>query len=53
MAAEVDHLAFWALTAMLITGTTLAFAATPVATLVFAGVAGLAAIASFTARRRL
>ena len=42
-----DHLAFWALTAMLITGTTLAFAATPVATLVFAGVTGLAAITSF------
>lgn len=46
-AAPIDHLAFWALTAMLITGTTLAFAATPVATLVFAGVTGLAAITSF------
>lgn len=43
-----DHLVFWALTAMLITGTTLAFAATPVATLVFASVTGLAAITSFT-----
>ncbi|MBO9499423.1 MAG: EAL domain-containing protein [Novosphingobium sp.] len=42
-----DHLAFWALTAMLITGTTLAFAATPISTLVFAGVTGLAAVASF------
>ncbi len=42
-----DRLAFWAITAMLITGTTLAFAATPVATLVFAGVTGLAAIISF------
>ncbi len=44
-----DHLAFWALTSMLITGTTLAFAATPVSTLVFAGVTGLAAIVSFVA----
>ncbi|HTN15044.1 MAG TPA: EAL domain-containing protein [Sphingomonadaceae bacterium] len=44
-----DRLAFWAITAMLITGTTLAFAATPVATLVFAGVTGTAAIVSFAA----
>ena len=44
---EVDHLAFWAITAMLITGTALVFAATPVATLIFAAVTGLAAIVSF------
>jgi diguanylate cyclase (GGDEF)-like protein/PAS domain S-box-containing protein len=42
-----DHVAFWALTAMLITGTALVFAATPVVTLVFAAVTGLAAIVSF------
>lgn len=46
-ASPIDHLAFWALTAMLITGTTLAFAAIPVATLVFAAVTGVAAIISF------
>ena len=43
----VDHLAFWSLTAMLITGTALAFAATPITTLVFAAVTGTAAVASF------
>ncbi|KPL66986.1 diguanylate cyclase [Erythrobacter sp. SG61-1L] len=42
-----DRLAFWAIMTMLITGTTLAFAATPLATLVFAGVTGAAAIFSF------
>ena len=42
-----DHVAFWALTAMLITGTALVFAATPAVTLVFAAVTGLAAIVSF------
>jgi diguanylate cyclase (GGDEF)-like protein/PAS domain S-box-containing protein len=49
-AGEIDHVAYWMLTAMLITGTALVFAATPVATLVFAGVIGVAAIASFVWR---
>jgi len=46
--APVDHVAFWALTAMLIAGTTLAFAATPITTLVFASITGLAAISTFS-----
>ncbi len=42
-----DHLAFWGINAMLITGTALAFSAVPIVTLVFAGVTGVAAAASF------
>ncbi len=45
---QTDQIAFWALTAMLITGTALAFAATPMTTLVFALVTGLGAIAAFS-----
>ena len=44
---EADHIALWAITGMLITGTALVFAATPVATLVFAGIIGLGAVVSF------
>lgn len=46
--SEIDQIAYWALTAMLITGTALAFAATPMTTLVFAVITGLAAIVAFT-----
>jgi len=45
---SVDHIAFWALNAMLITGTALAFAATPMTTLIFALVTGIAAIITFS-----
>ncbi|MCB5424957.1 EAL domain-containing protein [Altererythrobacter sp. CC-YST694] len=45
--AMEHRLAFWAITAMLITGSTLAFAATPMATLIFAGITCGAAITSF------
>jgi diguanylate cyclase (GGDEF)-like protein/PAS domain S-box-containing protein len=46
-ATQADHVAYFALIAMLITGTALVFAATPMVTLVFAAVTGLAAIVSF------
>ncbi len=51
-AQEIDHIAFWALTAMLITGTALAFASTPVTTLVLALVTGAAAITMFAQEGR-
>jgi diguanylate cyclase (GGDEF)-like protein/PAS domain S-box-containing protein len=43
----IDQIAFWAVNAMLITGTALAFNATPVATIMFSLVAGFAAVVSF------
>ena len=43
----IDQIAFWAINAMLITGTALAFNATPVATIMFSIVAGTTAATSF------
>jgi len=45
-----DHYALWTLTAMLIVGTAALMASAPLTTLIFAGIAGLAACVSFAVK---